>query len=251
MAAGHAHRLRAVDLSGAALMWHLDMFDAQILAQNVINGADSFPLLAVPFFMLAGEIMNVGGLSPAHRQPGAHVGGPPARRPGLCHHPGRGDDGGALRFGRGRYRGPGGVAAADDGGALATTRRSAGGPDRVSAGIIAPVIPPSDRLRHLRRGRQPVHRQVVHRRYRARCADGRGHRPSPGTSWPSNENVNATAQSQPRPNAGGCAEVVHLGLVPAGHRAGGLEDGRVHAHRSRRGGRRCTRCSWPPWSTAR
>jgi tripartite ATP-independent transporter DctM subunit len=50
-------------MSGVALMWHLDLFDAQILAQNVINGADSFPLLAVPFFMLAGEIMNVGGLS--------------------------------------------------------------------------------------------------------------------------------------------------------------------------------------------
>jgi TRAP-type transport system large permease protein len=49
--------------SGVALMWHLDLFDAQILAQNVINGSDSFPLLAVPFFMLAGEIMNVGGLS--------------------------------------------------------------------------------------------------------------------------------------------------------------------------------------------
>ncbi len=50
-------------VSGVALMWHQDLFDAQILAQNVINGADSFPLLAVPFFMLAGEIMNVGGLS--------------------------------------------------------------------------------------------------------------------------------------------------------------------------------------------
>ena len=49
--------------SGVALMWQLDLFDAQILAQNFINGADSFPLLAVPFFMLAGEIMNVGGLS--------------------------------------------------------------------------------------------------------------------------------------------------------------------------------------------
>jgi TRAP-type transport system large permease protein len=49
--------------SGVALMWHLDMFDAQILAQNLITGADSFPLLAVPFFMLAGEVMNVGGLS--------------------------------------------------------------------------------------------------------------------------------------------------------------------------------------------
>lgn len=48
---------------GAALMWHMDMFDAQILAQNTIEGANSFPLLAVPFFMLAGEIMNAGGLS--------------------------------------------------------------------------------------------------------------------------------------------------------------------------------------------
>jgi tripartite ATP-independent transporter DctM subunit len=48
---------------GAALMWHLNMFDAQILAQNLIEGSNSFPLLAVPFFMLAGEIMNAGGLS--------------------------------------------------------------------------------------------------------------------------------------------------------------------------------------------
>ncbi len=48
---------------GVGLMLHLNLFDAQILAQNVITGADSFPLLAVPFFMLAGEIMNVGGLS--------------------------------------------------------------------------------------------------------------------------------------------------------------------------------------------
>jgi tripartite ATP-independent transporter DctM subunit len=39
------------------------MFDAQILAQNLIEGSNSFPLLAVPFFMLAGEIMNAGGLS--------------------------------------------------------------------------------------------------------------------------------------------------------------------------------------------
>jgi tripartite ATP-independent transporter DctM subunit len=48
---------------GVALMVHLNQFDAQILAQNLINGADSFPLLAVPFFILAGEIMNAGGLS--------------------------------------------------------------------------------------------------------------------------------------------------------------------------------------------
>jgi len=53
----------ALLLGSVGLMLHLDLFDAQILAQNLINGADSFPLLAVPFFMLAGEIMNAGGLS--------------------------------------------------------------------------------------------------------------------------------------------------------------------------------------------
>lgn len=53
----------ALMVTGAALMWHMNMMDAQILAQNIIEGANSFPLLAVPFFMLAGEIMNAGGLS--------------------------------------------------------------------------------------------------------------------------------------------------------------------------------------------
>lgn len=50
-------------LCGVALMVHLNMFDAQILAQNIIEGSNSFPLLAVPFFMLAGEVMNTGSLS--------------------------------------------------------------------------------------------------------------------------------------------------------------------------------------------
>ena len=53
----------ALLISGIALMYYMDLFDAQIVAQKIINGADSFPLLAVPFFMLAGEIMNTGGLS--------------------------------------------------------------------------------------------------------------------------------------------------------------------------------------------
>lgn len=38
-------------------------FDSQILAQRFVDGADNFPLLAVPFFLLAGEFMNAGGLS--------------------------------------------------------------------------------------------------------------------------------------------------------------------------------------------
>ena len=53
----------ALILTGVILMWHLDFFDAQLIAQNLINGADSFPLMAVPFFILAGEVMNAGGIS--------------------------------------------------------------------------------------------------------------------------------------------------------------------------------------------
>jgi TRAP-type transport system large permease protein len=41
----------------------LSAFDSQILAQRFVDGADNFPLLAVPFFLLAGEFMNAGGLS--------------------------------------------------------------------------------------------------------------------------------------------------------------------------------------------
>lgn len=53
----------ALLVCGAALMFFMDQFDAQILAQNVISGADNFVLMAVPFFILAGEFMNAGGLS--------------------------------------------------------------------------------------------------------------------------------------------------------------------------------------------
>ncbi len=49
--------------SAVALMFQQDMFDSQIIAQNLINGTTSFTLMAVPFFLLAGEVMNVGGLS--------------------------------------------------------------------------------------------------------------------------------------------------------------------------------------------
>lgn len=53
----------ALMLSGIALMVHLDFFDAQLVAQNMLGGADNFPLMAVPFFLLAGELMNAGGVS--------------------------------------------------------------------------------------------------------------------------------------------------------------------------------------------
>jgi TRAP-type transport system large permease protein len=48
---------------GVVLMWYMGMFNTQIIAQNMIAGADTFTLLAIPFFILAGELMNAGGLS--------------------------------------------------------------------------------------------------------------------------------------------------------------------------------------------
>ena len=46
-----------------ALIGGLPAFDSQIIAQRFVDGADNFPLLAVPFFLLAGEFMTAGGLS--------------------------------------------------------------------------------------------------------------------------------------------------------------------------------------------
>jgi tripartite ATP-independent transporter DctM subunit len=59
----------ALLVCGVTLMAYLSAtsglvtFDSQILAQRFVDGADNFPLLAVPFFLLAGEFMNAGGLS--------------------------------------------------------------------------------------------------------------------------------------------------------------------------------------------
>ena len=53
----------ALLVCGVALMLYLGNFDTQILAQNLLEGTNNYPLMAVPFFMLAGELMNAGGLS--------------------------------------------------------------------------------------------------------------------------------------------------------------------------------------------
>lgn len=53
----------ALLVCSVALMLFMGLFETQVIAQNLINGADSFPLLAVPFFILAGEIMATGGLA--------------------------------------------------------------------------------------------------------------------------------------------------------------------------------------------
>lgn len=53
----------ALLFSGVVLMLHLDIFDSTIIAQNLVKGTDNFPLMAIPFFILAGELMNRGGIS--------------------------------------------------------------------------------------------------------------------------------------------------------------------------------------------
>ncbi|HWT30112.1 MAG TPA: TRAP transporter large permease subunit [Propylenella sp.] len=53
----------ALMFCGIALMTWMGIFNTQIVAQNMIAGADTFTLLAIPFFLLAGEVMNAGGLS--------------------------------------------------------------------------------------------------------------------------------------------------------------------------------------------
>jgi len=53
----------ALLVCAVALMLAQGQMDATILSQKLLEGADSFPLLAIPFFMLAGELMNAGGIS--------------------------------------------------------------------------------------------------------------------------------------------------------------------------------------------
>ncbi|PRY85087.1 TRAP transporter large permease [Donghicola tyrosinivorans] len=53
----------ALIFCGMALMLFMGVGDPQIIAAKMVAGADSFTLLAVPFFLLAGELMNAGGLS--------------------------------------------------------------------------------------------------------------------------------------------------------------------------------------------
>jgi tripartite ATP-independent transporter DctM subunit len=53
----------ALLVSALAMMVQLDAFDPQAMALQMLNAADSFALLAVPFFLLAGEAMTAGGLS--------------------------------------------------------------------------------------------------------------------------------------------------------------------------------------------
>jgi tripartite ATP-independent transporter DctM subunit len=131
----------ALVLTGAGMAWVLDFWDTQLLAQNLVAGIDSFPLLAVPFFILAGELMNAGGISRRIiRMAQAWVG---HIRGGL----------GYVAIGAAVLMASMSGSALADTAALATLllpmMRQQGYPMQVSAGllasggIIAPIIPPS------------------------------------------------------------------------------------------------------------
>ncbi|MGP1396556.1 MAG: TRAP transporter large permease, partial [Inquilinaceae bacterium] len=55
----------AVALGGASLMYILiaDRVPDLVVIHRMVNGVDSFPLLAVPFFILAGSLMNTAGIT--------------------------------------------------------------------------------------------------------------------------------------------------------------------------------------------
>jgi tripartite ATP-independent transporter DctM subunit len=50
-------------LSAIALLWNKGMLSPQLVVQRMFAGVDSFPMMAIPFFMLAGALMDTGGIS--------------------------------------------------------------------------------------------------------------------------------------------------------------------------------------------
>lgn len=49
--------------TGICMMAYLGIFNTQIIAQNLMTGADSFAMMAIPFFVMAGDLMNRGGIT--------------------------------------------------------------------------------------------------------------------------------------------------------------------------------------------
>ena len=160
----------ALIVCALALMLWLGNFDSQIVAQNMIIGADNFQLLAVPFFLLAGELMNVGGLVEAHRQFRAGVPGAYSRRPGLCGHRCRAHPRGPVRFrsrGYGRSR-----RHPDPDDAQCRLRHSAGGGTHRGRRHHRSGHPAFHRLHRLRRRGECLDLPAVPGRRRARHNDG-------------------------------------------------------------------------------
>lgn len=50
-------------LCAMVLMWHGGVWDVVTIPNQMLDGANNYPLMAIPFFVFAGEIMAAGGLS--------------------------------------------------------------------------------------------------------------------------------------------------------------------------------------------
>lgn len=136
-----------ISMGVAALLYVLvqalsgSMLTLTILPQKMVNGVDSFPLLAVPLFMLAGELMNRGGITErlvrfATAVVG-HVTGGLANVVVVTNMIMAGMSGSAV------------ADAAATGAVLVPAMRSAGYPQRFAAAVVGaastlgPIIPPS------------------------------------------------------------------------------------------------------------
>ena len=53
----------ALFLTALVLSWFMGSWSPALVVQTVFRGIDNFPLMAIPFFLLAGEIMNTGGIA--------------------------------------------------------------------------------------------------------------------------------------------------------------------------------------------
>ena len=131
----------ALGLAGAVGIWALDL-DLITVPTRLFTGMDNFVLLAAPFYILAGEIMNRGGITSQADPSGRPGHARCARRHGLCQ---------CLLF---RVSSP-----ASPGRRSPTRRRSARCSSRgcreegydknyaaavtIASSIIGPIIPPS------------------------------------------------------------------------------------------------------------
>src|SRR5699024_1933965 len=53
----------SLGLASAAALLYSGKVSSSFIAQGLVTSLDSFPLMAVPFFILAGDLMGQGGLS--------------------------------------------------------------------------------------------------------------------------------------------------------------------------------------------
>mgnify|MGYP005833926989 FL=1 len=53
----------SLGLASAITIWHGDLSPMLIVPQQLIASVNSFPLMAIPFFILAGSLMQSGGIS--------------------------------------------------------------------------------------------------------------------------------------------------------------------------------------------